>query len=61
MHFLETAGAKVIPISYTISESDLLTLLSKINGVLFTGGGLDLENPTTLEYKDIDIKLLRNL
>ena len=50
VRYLELAGAKVIPISYTMATSDLLTLLGKINGVLFTGGGIDLVNTSTLEY-----------
>ena len=43
--FVELGGNTAIAINYDISEPDLLALLSNINGVLFTGGGLDLIIP----------------
>ena len=40
--FIEMSGAQVIPI-YAFSEtSEILDTLSKINGVLFPGGGMEL-------------------
>jgi gamma-glutamyl hydrolase len=35
--FIELAGAQVVPIYSFANTSDILTLLSKINGVLFPG------------------------
>jgi gamma-glutamyl hydrolase len=48
--YLEMAGAKVVPIIHDTSEENLIELLGKINGVLFTGGSLDLVDPQTEEY-----------
>lgn len=48
--YLEMAGAKVMPIIHNTPEDELLKLLDQINGVLFTGGSLDLVNPETEEY-----------
>jgi len=36
--FLEQAGARVVPIPYDLSASALSSLLSSLNGALFTGG-----------------------
>ena len=36
-------------IPFDISDDDLMNLLPQINGVLFTGGGLDLNDPKTGE------------
>lgn len=44
------AGAKVVPIIYTTPKDELYALLDRLNGVLFTGGSLDLVNPDTKEY-----------
>mmetsp|Transcript_5780 Transcript_5780/g.9905 ORF Transcript_5780/g.9905 Transcript_5780/m.9905 type:complete len:257 (-) Transcript_5780:438-1208(-) len=41
-NFARWGGSRTVPIPYDISEEDLLNLLPQINGVLFTGGGLDL-------------------
>ena len=48
--YLELAGAKVIPIIHDTSKEKLIPLLDKINGVLFTGGGLELVDKETKEY-----------
>lgn len=37
--YLESAGARVVPIDYYSTPSELDTLLSSLNGVFFTGGG----------------------
>lgn len=38
--FLEMAGAQVVPIFSFSETSEVLSLLKKINGVLFPGGGM---------------------
>ena len=45
--FVERSGSCAVPIRYDLNEKDLLELLGKLNGVLFTGGGLDLIDPVT--------------
>ncbi len=46
--FLEASGmVKAVPIHFEIPEDDLLALLAKIDGVHFTGGGLNLYNFTS--------------
>eukprot|EP00347_Sterkiella_histriomuscorum_P007669 403348028 len=45
--FIELGGSCAIPINYDISREELLQLLPSLNGVLFTGGGLDLIDPVT--------------
>lgn len=37
-NIIKNTGGQVIPIKFDISEEDLNILLSKINGVIFTGG-----------------------
>jgi gamma-glutamyl hydrolase len=39
--FLESAGARVAPIKYTISAQEAQELFSSINGLLLPGGGVD--------------------
>lgn len=46
-NFVKWAGSRTVSIPFDISEDDLIKLLSQINGVLFTGGGLDLIDPKT--------------
>lgn len=41
--YIEMAGAQVVPIFYKLSQADLKLQLSQINGVLFPGGGMDLD------------------
>ena len=43
--FLESAGAWVMFVEWWQSNEDLLTLLSKLNGIVFPGGGLDFLVP----------------
>lgn len=40
--YIESAGGRVVPVHFTQSLQDLAVLLSKLNGVLFPGGGADL-------------------
>ena len=37
------SGAQVVPLFAFSNTSDLDSMLSKINGVLFTGGGIDID------------------
>lgn len=39
--FMESAGARVVPIKYTISEGEARELFKSINGILLPGGGVD--------------------
>ncbi|CAI2372243.1 unnamed protein product [Moneuplotes crassus] len=48
--YLELAGARVVPIFHDASEEELIPLLNKLNGVLFSGGDLDLVDRETEEY-----------
>jgi len=41
-NFVKWAGSKTVAIPYDISEEDLRVLLPQINGVLLTGGALEL-------------------
>jgi gamma-glutamyl hydrolase len=43
IRWLEDAGAKVVPIHPWMNEDELSTLMGKINGVLWTGGGRTLD------------------
>src|SRR4051812_12028512 len=40
--YMESAGARVVPIHYRSNATTLRWLASKLNGVLYTGGGTDL-------------------
>jgi len=40
--YLESSGARVVPLHYRSSPAELQSLVSRLNGVLFTGGGTDL-------------------
>jgi len=48
--FIESAGARVVPIFHNAPVSELKALFSSINGILFPGGGADL-GPSTPIYK----------
>lgn len=43
--WLESAGARVVPLLYTSSAAEIKQQLQYINGALFTGGGTDFTNP----------------
>jgi len=45
--WIEQGGGRVIPIRYDTDQTELEHLISSLNGVLFTGGGLDLSLNTT--------------
>jgi gamma-glutamyl hydrolase len=42
--YLEAAGARVVPLPYNWSSAQMDSMLGQINGVLFTGGGAELDN-----------------
>jgi gamma-glutamyl hydrolase len=42
VHWLQAAGAQVVPVKFDSTEEEIRALYHQINGVLFTGGGLDL-------------------
>ncbi|XP_036623791.1 gamma-glutamyl hydrolase [Trichosurus vulpecula] len=42
--YLEAAGARVVPIRVTLSESEYDNLFQSINGILFPGGGVSLKS-----------------
>lgn len=42
--WLESAGARVVPLLYNVSADDTRAVLRSINGALFTGGGSDFTN-----------------
>ncbi|KAJ4458932.1 putative Gamma-glutamyl hydrolase A [Paratrimastix pyriformis] len=55
--FLEAAGARVAPIKYTDSFETITNLFSSLNGVLFTGGGDEL-NGTYFAVEQLLFKLV---
>lgn len=46
--FLESAGARVVPVHYDSSPLELTTLFKQINGLVMPGGGADLANTTQM-------------
>ena len=42
--FVESAGARVVPIRYDASDAELRRLFRSVNGVLFTGGEVDIKH-----------------
>lgn len=48
--WVEMAGGRVVPIYYDSTQSELDSAFDHVNGILFTGGGLDLV-PTNAYYK----------
>jgi len=42
--FIESAGARVVPIFHDSPQSELLRIFNSVNGILFPGGGSDLQN-----------------
>jgi gamma-glutamyl hydrolase len=41
--FVESAGARAVPLHYDASDADLTKLFQQINGVIFPGGGAAIE------------------
>ncbi|XP_020857846.1 gamma-glutamyl hydrolase [Phascolarctos cinereus] len=48
--YLESAGARVMPIRLTLSDEEYENLFQSINGILFPGGGVDLQ---TSKYSQV--------
>jgi len=48
--FIESAGARVVPIHYDSTDDELAALFGQINGVLLPGGGADLGNATRIRH-----------
>ena len=46
--FLESAGARVVPVHFDASDSELDATFRSVNGLLFPGGGADLSIGTRL-------------
>lgn len=44
-NFIRWSGSRTVAIPYDIPQKELLELLPQINGVLFTGGALELVTP----------------
>lgn len=42
--YAEAAGARVVPIHYDAPEEELRSAFGKINGIIFPGGGVDINN-----------------
>jgi len=42
VNFIEKGGGRVVPISYKWSKSEIKEVMSKINGILFSGGDTEL-------------------
>ena len=40
--FIEAAGGRVVPLLYDWSDAELEEVFGQVNGVLFTGGGVDI-------------------
>lgn len=45
--YLESAGARVVPIFYDAPLDNLTTIFNQVNGILFPGGGADLATQNT--------------
>ena len=48
VEFLESAGARVVPVHYDASPAELKALFRSINGLLLPGGGANLSNGTLI-------------
>jgi len=44
---MQAGGSRTVMIPYNIPEADLMELLPEINGVLLTGGVIDLKDKKT--------------
>ena len=49
-NFLESAGARTVPVSFKWSKEKIYETLDKVNGVLFTGGDIEQYNVETGEF-----------
>jgi gamma-glutamyl hydrolase len=51
--FIESGGGRVVPIPYTLEDNEIISLMNKLNGVLFVGGDIDL---TEQKYENGNLK-----
>lgn len=54
--YVESGGARAVPIPYDGSEEEIRSLFSSVNGILFPGGGADL-GPDTAIFKTASLLL----
>lgn len=61
--WVESGGARVVPIPYTMNKDDLEALLPQLNGFLFTGGGCDFayDNHTLTPYAQTAQRILQEV
>ncbi len=45
------AGSRVVPIFYDLPTDEIIALTEAVDGILFTGGGADITNSTSLYKK----------
>lgn len=51
--YLESAGARVVPVDYKLPFDNMTETFQKLNGLLYPGGGMDLHDPTTVYMKAV--------
>lgn len=49
--WVESAGGRVVPISYNATDSEVQQIVSSVNGLLFPGGGADLHDTGRALFK----------
>eukprot|EP00455_Lapot_gusevi_P039032 TRINITY_DN4373_c0_g1_i12.p1 TRINITY_DN4373_c0_g1~~TRINITY_DN4373_c0_g1_i12.p1 ORF type:complete len:341 (-),score=132.40 TRINITY_DN4373_c0_g1_i12:100-1122(-) len=52
--FIEAAGARVVPIFYDMTTTEVKSVLDNVNGVLFTGGDASLTDTSTF-FKTVQL------
>jgi len=55
--YLQQAGAQVVPVPWDLPQDEMTFLLDRLNGVLFTGGSADFDDPVTGELTPFGISL----
>lgn len=50
IQFIESVGGRTVPIHYNDPFDRVAEVMDQVNGILFTGGDLNLTNPKTGEY-----------
>jgi len=58
--FAEASGARVVPLHYDAPEEELRFLFSKINGIIFPGGGTEIRKTPGNRFRE-SAELLYNL
>jgi len=54
--YIEAAGARVVPVNYYASHADIDSLLTKVNGFFFPGGGSSFPSSAQYLYDQIKLK-----